>query len=165
MRVSANQVEKAVNVVAKLLTPNDIRLEVEVSGKLELFEQIGQLMEQRHGLSHDFITRGLLRREKAGSTALGEGVAIPHARYAGLAQTQALYLRPRQPMPFNAPDGRPVTDILVLLVPEPANSDHLEILAEAARMFSDSRFREQLRASADAVEVNRLFATWTASSA
>jgi PTS system nitrogen regulatory IIA component len=106
----------------------------------------------------------LLRREKAGLTGLGQGVAIPQARFAGLPQIQALYLRPSA-TPFNAPDGMPLTDILALLVQEPASSEHLEILAEAARMFSDARFREQLRASTDAAEVNRLFATWTASSA
>jgi PTS system nitrogen regulatory IIA component len=64
-------------------------------------------------------------------------------------------------MPFNAPDGVPVSDILVLLVPEPASSEHLEILAEAARLFSDRGFREQLRASTDAAEVIRLFGAWT----
>lgn len=153
------------SLIATLLTPADILLDADFSGKRQLFEQIGLLMEQRHGLAHDFITRGLLRREKAGSTGLGEGVAIPHARYAGLARTQALYLRPKRPMPFNAPDGLPVTDILVLLVPEPASSVHLEILAEAARMFSDGQFRERLRAATDPAEVSRLFGAWSESGA
>ena len=153
------------NLIANMLSPNDIHLDVDVSGKLQLFETVGLLMEQAQGLSRDFITRGLLRREKAGSTGLGQGVAIPHARFNGLRHTQALYLRPRQPMPFNAPDRIPVTDILVLLVPEPASNEHLEILAEAARLFSDADFRERLRACADAAEVIRLFGAWTGQAA
>jgi PTS system nitrogen regulatory IIA component len=153
--------EKPVNVIAKLLTRGDICLDVDVSEKQQMFEQVGLLMEQRHGLAHDFVTRGLARREAVGSTGLGQGVAIPHVRLKGLNQSQALYLRPKRPLPFDAPDGMPVTDFLVLLVPEPASSEHLEILAEAARLFSDSRFREQLRACAGAGEVIRLFDTWS----
>lgn len=149
------------SLIAKLLVPANIILDADLEGKHQLFEQIGLLMEQRHGLARDFITRGLLRREKAGSTGLGQGVAIPHARFKGLDKTEAVYLRPRQPMPFNAPDAMPVTDILVLLVPEPASSEHLEILAEAAKMFSDRHFRERLRACTDAGDVIRLFDAWT----
>jgi PTS system nitrogen regulatory IIA component len=156
--VIAKQGESALSLIAKLLVPANIFLDADLGGKRQLFEKIGLLLEQRHGLSHDFITRGLLRREKAGSTGLGQGVAIPHARFKGLEQTQAVYLRPRQPMPFNAPDRMPVTDILVLLVPEPASDQHLEILAEAARLFSDADFRARLRACTDATEVIRLFA-------
>jgi len=153
--------EKPVNVIAKLLTRGDICLDIDVTEKQQMFDQIGLLMEQRHGLARDFVVRGLARREAAGSTGLGQGVAIPHVRLKGLSQSQTVYLRPRQPMPFDAPDGMPVTDFLVLLVPEPASSEHLEILAEAARLFSNSRFREQLRACADAGEVIRLFDTWS----
>jgi len=159
--VIAKQGERPLSLIAKLLVPANIFLDADLGGKRQLFEKIGLLLDQRHGLSHDFITRGLLRREKAGSTGLGQGVAIPHARFNGLDQTQAVYLRPRQPMPFNAPDRIPVTDILVLLVPEPASNEHLEILAEAARLFSDADFRERLRACADAAEVIRLFGAWT----
>ncbi len=148
--------------IAKLLIPANIFLDADLSGKRQLFEKIGLLLEQRHGLSHDFITRGLLRREKAGSTGLGQGVAIPHARFNGLAQSQAVYLRPLQPMAYNAPDNMPVTDILVLLVPEPPSPEHLEILAEAARLFSDADFRARLRACTDAAGVIRLFDTWIA---
>jgi PTS system nitrogen regulatory IIA component len=152
--------EIPVNVIAKLLTRGDICLDVDVSEKQQMFDQIGLLMEHHHGLAYDFVVRGLARREAAGSTGLGQGVAIPHVRLKGLSQSQAVYLRPQQPMPFDAPDGMPVTDFLVLLVPEPASNEHLEILAEAARLFSDSRFREQLRACADAGEVIRLFGGW-----
>lgn len=158
--VIAKQGESVLSLIAKLLVPDNIFLHEDLHGKRQLFERIGQILEQRHGLSQDFITRGLLRREKAGSTGLGQGVAIPHARFKGLDHTQAVYLRPTQPMPFNAPDRIPVTDILALLVPEPASNEHLEILAEAARLFSDSDFRARLRACIDPAEVIRLFDSW-----
>jgi len=149
------------NAVARMLTPDDICLDVELADKPQLFEKIGLLMEQRYGLAHDFIARGLARREAAGSTGLGQGVALPHARFKGLTQTRAIYLRPKLPMPFASPDDMPVTDILALLVPEPASNAHLELLAEAAQMFSDRRFREQLRACIEVREVKDRFDAWT----
>ena len=106
----------------------------------------------------------LAKREEIGSTGLGQGVALPHARMANLAAPLAVYVRPDLPIDFGAPDGKPVTDILVVLVPTQAPEQHLHILAEAAQMFSDRRFREELRNCAGADQVYRLFADWPQSS-
>jgi len=75
------------------------------------------------------------------------------------------YLRPRAPIPFDAPDGEPVSDFLCLLVPKEATDEHLRILAEAAQIFADQRFRARLRQCADASAAKRLFDAWPQSSA
>ncbi len=153
------------NAIARILDPDHIRLGIEIADKDDLFEKIGLIVEHGDGLAHDFVARRLSRREQAGSTGLGDGVAIPHARVKGLLRAQAIYVRPKQPIPFGSPDGTPVTDILALLVPAPARTEHLEILAEAAQMFSDHRFRKHLHACNDPGAVGRQFDAWTGSAA
>ena len=92
-----------------------------------------------------------------GSTGLGEGIAIPHARVENLSRIQLAYLRLKTPIPYGAPDGKPVSDVLVLLVPKQATEEHLWILAETAQMFADHRFVERLRACRHPIEVKSLF--------
>ncbi len=90
----------------------------------------------------------LFAREKLGSTGLGQGIAIPHGRIKGLKEAVGAFVRMKQPIPFDAPDGQPVNLIFVLLVPDRATDLHLQILSELAQMFSDKPFRERLLASA-----------------
>ena len=103
---------------------------------------------------------GLIEREALGSTGLGRGVAIPHARVKGLQRAVAVFARFGTAIAFDAPDSKPVSDMLVLLVPERANDEHLKVLALVAEMFCDTCFRESLCSLADPSEVHRLFATW-----
>jgi len=101
-----------------------------------------------------------LARENLGSTGLGQGVAIPHARLKGLRQAVAAYLRVNPAISFDAPDGKPVSELLFLLVPEQATEDHLQTLAEAAEMFNDRRFRDHLRNQFSATSVYQAFVDW-----
>ncbi len=105
---------------------------------------------------------GLAAREALGSTALGQGVAVPHGQIKGLQEALVLYARPVAPISFDAPDGKPVSDMVVLFVPEWANMTHLHLLAEVAERFCDHRFREQLHACGDPDAVCRLFADFEA---
>ena len=136
-----------------------------IAGKSELIEEIGQHMESVHGMPHDSVALSLSHRERIGSTGLGQGVAIPHARVKGLDRMQPVYIRLKYPIPFDAPDRKFVSDILVLLVPKQAAEEHLKILAEASQMFSDSHFREQLHLCKHPLEVKRLFEAWPESPA
>ncbi len=90
------------------------------------------------GLPQAQVVESLNAREKLGSTGLGQGVALPHARIKNLPQAVAAFVRPKLPIPFDAPDAKPVWAMLVLLVPEHATEEHLQILAELAQMFGDS---------------------------
>jgi nitrogen PTS system EIIA component len=161
IRSSSNRVaseQSAMNLIAQLLSPEDILLDVDATGKTRVFEEVARLLERRHGLSRTQVVDSLCAREKLGSTGVGHGVAIPHARIKGLRKVAAAIVRTRLPIPFDAPDGKPVSDMVVLLVPEQATEEHLQILAWVAQMFADRQFREQLRMCVDAASVRRLFA-------
>jgi len=148
------------STVAKLLSSKDIRLDMEASSRDCLLQEIARHMECEHGIPQDWVYQSLSRREKVGSTALGEGVAIPHARIKDLRRILLAYIRLRQPIPFAAPDDKPVSDILVILVPKEATEAHLRILSEMTQMFSDPQFRQQLRQCGEAGETKRLFDDW-----
>lgn len=133
------------NAFADLLLLQDIVIDLDVSNKAELLDAIGQHMAQVHACNPDWVTKSLARREMVGSTAVGQGVAIPHARVLDIDQIKVAYFRLKMPIDFEAPDGQPVSDIVVLLVPKKAAQEHLSILADTSRMFADSKFREHLR--------------------
>jgi PTS system nitrogen regulatory IIA component len=145
------------STIAKYLWPEDILLGIDVVSKDQLFDVIGRHMEREHAMPHQRVAAGLSLREKVGSTGLGEGIAIPHARVEELTRIQIAYLRLKDPIPYDAPDGRPVTDVLVLLVPKYATEEHLLILADATQIFADRQFREQLHACLHPLDVKSLF--------
>ena len=153
------------NPVGELLRVEDIVLNVDVSSKQALLQHIAALLAHRRGLTATEVFDSLAAREELGSTALGHGVAIPHARMAQCGVPGAVFVRTKFGIPFDAPDGKPVSFFLGLLVPKQANERHLKLLAAAAGMFSDRSFRDQLRACTDAAAVSRLFATWHEASA
>ena len=148
------------SLVAKLLPPANVLLDLPVSSKKRLFEQVGLLFENNHGIARSLVFDSLFARERLGSTGLGQGVAIPHGRIKGLKDALGAFVRLAQPVPFDAPDGKPVSLLFVLLVPEQATEKHLQILSELAQMFSDRALREAMAAAADAGALHQLIATW-----
>ena len=148
------------NLIAAMLTPADIVLDVDLPTKARVLEAVARQLAARHGLSDRAVLSSLVERERIGSTALGCGVAIPHARVKGLGGPVAAFVRMQVPLEFDAPDGKPVSDILVLLVPHHATEAHLLLLAEVAEMFSDASFREELRRCGDAAQVHLAFTAW-----
>lgn len=91
---------------------------------------------------------------------MGCGVAIPHARVKYLLYAVAAFVRMKIPIPFDAPDGKPVGDFFVLLIPQQATETHLSLLAEAAEMFCDVSFREELRICSQVDGIHAAFAKW-----
>ncbi|MBS0356549.1 MAG: PTS IIA-like nitrogen regulatory protein PtsN [Proteobacteria bacterium] len=148
------------NLIAKLLPPTNVVVGLEASSKKRAFEQAGLLFENNHGIGRSTVFDSLFAREKLGSTGLGQGIAIPHGRIKGLKEALGAFIRLADPVPFDAPDGRPVSMLFVLLVPEQANEHHLQLLSELAQMFSDRSFREQLMSAPDAQAAHTLFAQW-----
>ena len=148
------------NLIAKLLPPANVVVGLEASSKKRAFEQAGLLFENNHGIGRSTVFDSLFAREKLGSTGLGQGIAIPHGRIKGLKDALGAFIRLAEPVPFDAPDGRPVSMLFVLLVPEQANEHHLQLLSELAQMFSDRAFREQLMSAPDSLAVHGLFAGW-----
>ena len=148
------------NQIAKLLPPENILLGLEASSKKRVFEHAGILFENQHGIARSTVYDALFAREKLGSTGLGQGIAIPHGRIKGLKDALGGFLRLAAPVQFDSPDGKPVTLLFVLLVPEAATERHLQILPELAQMFSDRHFRDQLAEVADTQAVHNLFLNW-----
>jgi PTS system nitrogen regulatory IIA component len=147
-------------LVAKLLSASHVALDLQVSSKKRLFEQAGLMFENLDGIARSLVFESLFARERLGSTGLGQGVAIPHGRIKGLKEALGAFLRLAQPVPFDAPDGNPVSLVFVLLVPEKATEKHLQILSELAQMFSDKALREAMGRAADAAALHELIAAW-----
>ena len=148
------------NLIAKLLPTANVVVGLEASSKKRAFEQAGLLFENNHGIARSTVFDSLFAREKLGTTGLGQGIAIPHGRIKTLKDALGAFIRLAEPVPFDAPDGKPVSMLFVLLVPEQANEHHLQLLSELAQMFSDRAFREQLLNAPDALAAHALFAQW-----
>lgn len=145
--------------VRHLLVKN-VLVDLPAASKKRVFEQVGLLFENNHGLSRAAVFDSLFTREKLGSTGLGQGVAIPHGRIKGLKETLTAMIRLAEPIPFDAPDGRPVQLLAVLLVPEQASQVHLDCLSELAQMLSDKSFRERLMIAPDAESMHTVLTLW-----
>lgn len=150
------------NLISKILPIENVILDTDSTSKKRIFERVGILFENTRQIARSQVFDSLFAREKLGSTGLGQGVAIPHGRIKNLREAVAAFVKSKSPIPFDAPDGQPVNLIFVLLVPERATDQHLQLLGELAQMFSDRTFREQLQASDDPAVIHQLFANWKA---
>lgn len=148
------------NRLASILSVEQVLICVDATSKKRVFEEVGLLFENLHGLSRSLVTDSLFARERLGSTGLGHGVAIPHGRIKGLKAPMAAILQLAHPIGFDAPDEQPVNLLIFLLVPEAATQKHLEILSEIAEILSDAALREKLAASTDALDLHALIANW-----
>jgi PTS system nitrogen regulatory IIA component len=101
-------------------------------------------------LSDMQILDALISRERLGSTGLGHGVGLPHSRLSNIQEPIAAFVTLSQGIDYESADGQPVDLVLGLLVPEDCNDEHLKILAQLARRFSDDTLRSSLRGFVDA---------------
>ena len=148
------------SLISKILPVANVFLDLDVGSKKRVFEHVGILFENSHGIARSVIFDSLFAREKLGSTGLGQGVAIPHGRIKGLKEAVGAFVRLSEPIQFDAPDSKPVSLIFVLLVPANATDLHLQILSELAQLFSDKQLREELLALADATAVWERISNW-----
>jgi len=148
------------NLIAPLLPLAHVLVDVDVSSKKRVFEQVGLLFENSLHIARSTVFDSLFAREKLGSTGLGQGIAIPHGRVKGLKEAAGAVVRLKQPIPFDAPDGQSVALIFVLLVPDRATDLHLQILSELAQMFSDRPLRGRLLTAPSAAELHQLITAW-----
>jgi PTS system nitrogen regulatory IIA component len=143
--------------VIDILSPERIQLDVDASSKKRVLEcAAGLIAETSVSLSSRAVCDCLIARERLGSTGLGHGVAIPHGRFSGLGETMGAFLKIRDPVEFDAPDGQPVDLVFVLVVPEESTEEHLNVLARLAEFFSAEATRAALRADISPSEVREL---------
>jgi PTS system nitrogen regulatory IIA component len=140
-------------LLSQILSPENVVLDIPVTSKKRALEQMSLLFENHQGLERAGVFDSLFARERLGSTGLGHGVAVPHGRVKDIDRPCAAFARLAQPVAFDSPDGQPVDLILVLIVPEAATQQHLDILAEVAQRLSDPATLEQLRLETDAMRI------------
>lgn len=125
-----------------------IGCKLEAASKKRVLEQLGQrLAESVPELTQDLVFDALLERERLGSTGLGKGIALPHARMANVTQAMGAFITLDQGIDFDAIDGDPVDLAFAMLVPEEATEEHLQLLSKLASMFSDTEFCDALRSA------------------
>jgi len=141
--------------IGDLLDSSAVSLRVSASNKRQVLSVIADVAARTLGVDADVALEGLLEREAAGSTGVGQGVALPHARIKGLDRVQAVFVRLETPVAYGALDDKPVDLLVALFAPPEANSQHLRALARVSRMMRLPELREQLRQarSADAIHV------------
>lgn len=139
------------------LNADSVLLDVDFEDQQHLFAFIAQLLSLQNGVPAQRMLSCLQRREQVGSTAIGQGVVIPHARVAELDHIYMLYIRLAKPIAYVTPDTVPVQHVLALLVPSPAIDSHLEILSRVTRCFAQQSFREKLCAASQPQQVVSLF--------
>ncbi len=146
--------------IAKILPLANVLLDLEVSSKKRAFEQAGLLFENNCSIARSTVSDNLFARERLGSTGLGHGVAVPHGRIKGLKAPIAAFVRLAEAIPFESPDGQPVTILIFLLMPDHVTQQHLEILSEIAEMLSNEAFRETLNTETDAAIIYEKIISW-----
>ncbi|SDS97720.1 PTS system, nitrogen regulatory IIA component [Halopseudomonas sabulinigri] len=133
-----------------ILTPDRTFSGVQGGSKKRVLELIGKLVAQHTNLDPDAIYESLIAREKLGSTGFGNGIAIPHCRLGDCHQAIGALLQLDGKIDFDALDGQPVDLIFVLLVPQEATDQHLQILKMLAGKLDQAELRDALRAAPDA---------------
>jgi PTS system nitrogen regulatory IIA component len=148
-----------------LVAPAAIVPALKVNGKKQALQELAARAAELTGQSERAILEVLLQREKLGSTAVGNGIAIPHGKLPKLGRLFGLFARLERPIDFEALDSQPVDLIFLLLAPEAAGADHLKALARVARLLRDPEVTRKLRESGDADALYAVLAMPPASSA
>ena len=131
--------------IGDLLDRGAISPRVTAPGKRQALALIAELAARSFGVKRGDVLDALLEREAQGSTGVGYGVAVPHARIAGLTRLRGVFVRLEQPIDFQAVDDRPVDLLFALFAPPEAHGEHLRALARVSRVLRQSDLRERLR--------------------
>ena len=141
--------------IQDFLSPSDVAINVPVANKSKLLFELASKAGARLRLPPDHILEELSKREKLGSTGVGDGVAIPHARFPEIDKPFGMLFRLRRPIDFDALDGKPIDVVFLLLLPESAKGEQLSALACVARKLRKPAVTAALRKATDAAETFR----------
>ncbi|SRR5665213_344457 len=136
--------------IIDLLTPEAVLPALKAQGKKQLVQELAERAALLTGLPERRIFETLIERERLGSTGMGQGIAIPHGRLAGLNKIVGLFARMETPIAYDAVDNQPVDLVFLLLAPEGAGADHLKALARVSRLLRNQTTCEKLRATTKA---------------
>src|SRR5262245_59231542 len=133
--------------------------ELRSSQKLDVLTELASHLAARHdGVSRDDLVKVLVERERLASTAIGQGIAIPHGKLDTIGKLVACVGRAKEGVDFDSMDGRPTHLFFVLVAPENSTGVHLKALARISRLFKDGEFRTRLMGARDAHEMYKIIA-------
>lgn len=138
-----------------LIALSGIQPALKVTGKKQALQELARLAERETGMEARTVFDLLLKRERLGTTGIGQGIAIPHCRLPGLERMVGLFARLERPVEFDSIDGQPVDLIFALLAPENAGAEHLRALSRVTRLLRDAGVCARLRGAttADAIYI------------
>ncbi len=145
--------------ISELLSPQRIFLDTEITSKKKLLELIANVVADQTRLPESSIYNSLLGRERLGSTGLGQGFAVPHARLENLDRTMACFFRLKEAVNFEAPDNQPVDLVFTIVIPEEATEEHLVILSSLASIFSRAEVCNAIREAGSREEIAEIIQT------
>jgi nitrogen PTS system EIIA component len=135
--------------IAELIEPDRVVLGLRAADKPQVIEDLAERAATRLGIVGNLILHALAAREAPGSTGVGAGIAVPHARVPGLTRLFGLFARLKRPIDDDAVDEQPVDRVFMLLTPAVAGNDHLAALAAVSRRPRDRSVADRLRAATD----------------
>jgi len=142
--------------LADILPEKAVIASAHVKNKAELLELLAQRTAEIAQVDAEAVRDALDQREQLGSTGLGNGIAIPHGKFAGLDHVVAVFARLDEPIEFDAVDDQPVDLVMMLLAPFGSGADHLKALARVARLLRTEMLVEDLRHTDDPHKIHGL---------
>lgn len=142
--------------ITALLSPERIFINAKITSKKRLLEFIAEQISNQFEINQATLFSNLLDRERLGSTGLGKGFAVPHARLANLKEAVGLFIKLDHPVNFEALDKQPVDLVFAIIIPEEATDQHLQILSALARVFSQAEVCDAIRSANASEEVVKL---------
>jgi len=142
--------------IAEFLPQDRVIPYLHANDKTQLLQELARRAATVSQLPQKVILDALEAREKLGSTGLGQGFALPHARIEGLNQFLGFFARPAKPISYAAVDDKPVDLVFLLLIPAEAIENYVSILAAVARRVRDQELARRLRKAEDAAALHAL---------
>ena len=151
--------------LSQLVNKDSVVCNADIGSKKRALEFLAELLAKGSPTADAFdIFQHLTEREKLGSTSLGHGVAIPHARTSSSDKAIGAFIKLEQGIDFDSPDNKPTDLLFALMVPEHYTDEHLEILSGLASCFSDQTLCKNLRASSTSEELYERLTGWQVTS-
>lgn len=139
--------------LSDLLEVSAVMPALKANSKKQLLQALAEKAAAVTGLPEREVFDTILQRERLGSTGVGNGIAIPHGKLAGIDKITGIFARLDSPVDFEALDDEPVDLVFLLLAPESAGADHLKALSRIARVLRDSDTVAKIRGTTDAAAI------------
>ena len=149
--------------IAELIKPDNVVANLRASSKKQALQDLARRAAAITGQPERAVFSVLMKRERLGTTGVGNGIAIPHGKLPNLDKLHGIFARLEHPIDFESIDDRPVDLIFLLLAPESSGADHLKALARVSRLLRDKGACEKLRGTDDSEALYALLVDTTAS--